>query len=274
MIAGAGAVAALLALAGGAATAAERIVALAPHLAELVCDVGACAQLVGVVAYTDAPPQAAKLPQVGSALAINPEAVLALQPSRVLAWTGGTPPATVARLRGLGLKVQEIGIADLDAIGAALESLGTSLGHTAEGRVAAQAYRQRLSALRAQYQGRSRLRVLYQIETGPVYTINGKSPISAALSLCGGDNVFAALPTLSAVVGDEAVLAADPDAVVYAADEDARGMSAYWRRLGSARAADPARRVAVDANALTRQSPRVLDGIEQVCAGLDRVRGR
>lgn len=255
-----------------AAAAAERIVVLAPHLAELVCAVGACAELVGVVAYTDAPPAATRLPQVGSAFAVNAEAVLALRPSLVLAWGGGTPAATVERLRGLGLRVETVTIGDLDAIGAELASLGRRLGHADAGRDAAGAYAQRLAALRERYRGRPRLRVFYQLESGPVYTISGDSPISAALSLCGGDNVFAALPTISAVVSDEAVLAADPDAVVVADDEDLRGIAAYWRRLAPARAADPARRVVIDAHALTRQSPRVLDGVAQLCAGLERVR--
>lgn len=266
------AVALAAALASRPAVAAERIVTLAPHLAELVCDVGACDKLVGVAAYTDAPPQAARLPQIGSALSINLEAVLALAPTRVLAWDGGTPAAAVARLRGLGLKVEPITIRDLDAIGPTLERLGTELGHATDGAAAAKAYRQRLASLRAQYRGRPRLRVFYQIESGPVYTVNRDSPISAALDLCGADNVFAGLPTLSAVVGREAVLAADPDAVVYTDDEDRRGLAAYWARLGPVRAASPARQVSVDANALTRQSPRVLDGIAQLCAGLDRVR--
>lgn len=252
------------------ARAEERIVTLAPHLAELSCAVGACAALVGVAEYTDVP-AAAELPRVGGNT-INLEAVLALRPTRVLAWDGGTPVMAIERLRSLGLRVDAIRVRDLDEIGAALETVGERLGHAREGREAAQAYRQRLAGLRAQYRGRSRLRAFYQIDTGPVYTVNGQSPISAALSLCGADNVFAALPTISAVVGAEAVVAANPDVVVYTSFEDPQGLAAYWSRLRPARAADPRRQVRVEANQLTRQSPRVLDGIAALCEGLDRVR--
>lgn len=266
------AVAMLLATQTGTAAGGERIVTLAPNLAELVCAVKACRQLVGVSAYTDAPAEAAKLPQVGSAFSVNLEAVLALQPTRVLAWGGGTPAATISRLRELGLSVEVVSIGDLDDIAGALESLGADLGHATDGEAAADDYRLRLAALRARYQDRPRLRVFYQIESAPAYTVNGDSPITAALDLCGADNVFSSLPALSSVVSPEAVLAVDPDAVVYAQDEDRRGMAAYWQKLASARAADASRQVAVDANTLTRQSPRVLDGIAQLCEGLDRVR--
>lgn len=262
----------LLSLTATTATAATRIITLAPHLAELACAVGACADLVGVAAYTDAPAAAARLPKIGDATGVNPEAVLALRPSLVLAWDGGTPPATIARLRQLGLRVELVRVRSLDDIAPALQALGAQLGREPAAARAAQDYREGLARLRARYAQRPRLRVFYQIESGPAYTVNRDSPISAALSLCGGDNIFAALPTLSGTVSAEAVLAADPEVLVYTSDENRAALQAYWARLKGARAADPRRQVVVDANALTRQSPRVLDGIAALCEGLDRVR--
>ena len=45
-------------------------------------------------------------------------------------------------------------------------------------------------------------------------TVNGDHFISHLLSLCGGSNVFADLQPLSASVSPEAVVAADPQAMV------------------------------------------------------------
>jgi iron complex transport system substrate-binding protein len=250
---------------------AERIVALAPHLAELSCAIGACSRLVGVAAYTDAPAQAAALPQVGDAFSVNLEAVLQLQPDLVLAWDGGTPPATVQRLRGLGLRVETLAIRDLDGIGIALARLGALTGAPAAD-AAATAYRERLAALRARYRDRARLRAFYQTETDPAFSLNRRSPIHEALALCGADNVFADLPALAAAVGAEAVIAARPDVVVHSQQEDAAAIARYWRRFPQLPPADARRRVVVDGNTLTRQSPRMLDGVEQLCEGLDRVR--
>lgn len=255
----------------GATDAAERVVALAPHLAELACAVGACGHLVGVVAYTDAPAQAAELPQVGDAFSVNLEALLRLQPDLVLAWDGGTPPATVERLRGLGLDVETVAIRDLDGIGAALLQVGTRIGAAETARAVA-AFRARLQALRTRYGDRARLRAFYQTETAPAFSINRRSPIHEALKLCGADNVFADLPALAAAVGREAVIAAQPEVVVHSHQEDVGAIDAYWSRLPQLPPSDPRRRVVVDGNTLTRQSPRMLDGVEQLCAGLDRVR--
>src|ERR1044071_9701260 len=70
--------------------AAERVRTLSPHLAELVCAAGACDRLAGVVAYSDYPPQVAKLPHVGDAFNLNLEQLAALQPDLVISWDGGS----------------------------------------------------------------------------------------------------------------------------------------------------------------------------------------
>ncbi len=265
-------VASVLLLAAASAQAAERIVTLAPHLAELVCAVGACDRLVGVAEYTDAPLQAAALPQVGNAFSVNLEAVLALRPDLVLSWDGGNSPELLRRLRPLRLHVEAVTVRGLDDIADALERVGVLTGDLPEAQRAAQAYRRQLAALREQYAGRRRLRAFYHTETDPPFSINRSSPIHAALDLCGADNVFAAMPAIAGAVSLEAIVAANPEVVVFAQQEDPAAIARLWTRLSVMPAADPARHVIVDANTLTRQSPRVLDGIAQLCAGIDRVR--
>lgn len=262
--------AAILAVAAVSASAAStRVVTLAPHLAELVCAAGGCDRLVGVADFTDVA-QAAHVPRVGNAYAANAEAVLALRPDWVLVWDGGTPSATVQRLTTLQLPVEQIAVHGLDDIPRALEHIGERLGTRTAARAAAQAYRERLRALRAQYAQRAPLRVFYQIETAPAFTINRRSPIHEALSLCGATNVFADLPAIASAVNDEAVIAAHPDVVVTTDFEDRAALDAYWGRFPQLPAAR--HRVVVSADVMTRSSPRVLDGVQQLCEGLDRVR--
>src|SRR5690349_10905302 len=65
---------------------AKRIVTLAPYLTELAYSAGAGTHLVGVSAYSDYPPEARALPQVGTAMGPDVEAIAALKPDLVLAW--------------------------------------------------------------------------------------------------------------------------------------------------------------------------------------------
>ena len=80
----------------------QRIVSLLPSLTETVCELGACARLVGVDRYSNWPEAVRKLPQVGGGLDPNIEAVVALRPDVVLV---ATSTRAADRLRALGLTV-------------------------------------------------------------------------------------------------------------------------------------------------------------------------
>ena len=247
-----------------------RVVTLAPHLAELVCAAAGCETLVAVTAYSDFPPEISKLPMVGDVAQLNLEAVLALRPTQVIAWDGGTPAAQLDRLKTVKLPVTALRIERLDEVADALVQLGSLLGTAERAEAAARDYRQRLAALRATHAEAKPLRVLYQIETAPVYSINRASPISEAITLCGGVNVFADLPTLAAPVTDEAVLAARPQLVIHE-PADAAAVTAYWARFAQAARSQP-RLVAIDPDLLARAGPRLAQGVEQLCAALDATR--
>ncbi|MDP9139989.1 MAG: helical backbone metal receptor [Pseudomonadota bacterium] len=263
-----------LVAAGASAQPTSRIITLAPHLAELVCDVGRCDALVGVAKHSDMERLTSKPVQIGDAFNVNLESVLALRPTLVLAWTGGTPPQLIERLRALGIKVEMVQVQKLADVADALRQVGHAAGSVDQGERAAQAYLKHLQALQKNYRQRPRLRVFYQIETAPAFSINRNSPISEVLDLCGADNVFTDLPTLAAAVSMESVLAAQPQAVVFSVQDGADAIAAYWARLPELAPADPRFRLAVDGNTLTRQSPSVLRGVAEVCEGLERIRAQ
>ncbi|WP_420467240.1 cobalamin-binding protein [Panacagrimonas sp.] len=258
----------------GSGAAAGGVVTLAPHLAELVCAAGACDQLVGVGRYSDYPPEIVGRTQVGDAFAVNLEAVLALQPDLVLAWDGGMPPATIERLRSLGLNVESLRVRRIEDIGLALLRIGGLLG-TEDAACAAEAeFRRRIQALREAYRDAEPIRVLYQLGREPVYTIGAQSPISEAIELCSGINVFADLGRIAGAVGREAVIAADPDAIVFGSQDDAAGIRASWAAHPRLRAVARQNLYAINADVLARATPRMAQGIEQLCQALDQARAR
>ena len=257
-----------------AASAAPRIVTLAPHLAELVCAIGACKQLAGVVRYTDYPAEAAAKPLVGDAINVNFELLLALKPDLVLVWDGGTSAQTIARLRELELRVEPVRIRTLNDVAKAMHHIGQLSGNSAGAGLAVNFYYHRLDRLRRDNAGKSKLRVMYQIELDPIYTITERSPINEAITLCGGENIFARLPQIAPTVGREAVLAANPDVVLFTQQDDVRGIRKLWRQWPKMRAAAFGTLYTLDANLMDRQAPRLLDGVEQLCQALDQARAR
>ena len=254
--------------------AAERVIALSPHLAELACAAGGCERLVGVVAWSDYPERVKALPQVGDAFAVNVEQVVALRPDLVLAWDGGTPREVVDRLRGLKLRVETLAIRRLDEVGDGLRRVGAWLGSPGAGEMAAQRYGARLARLRQRHRGLPELSVFYQIEANPPYSVNRDSPISQAIELCGGRNVFADLPMLAAPVNREAVLARDPQVVVYARQDDVAAIRGYWGRGPGVAATRAGALYEIDGNLLDRATPRLLAGIEQLCDAINDARAK
>lgn len=253
---------------------AERVVALAPHLAELVCAAGACDQLVGVVKYSDYPPELRDRAQVGDAFTVNPEAVLALRPTLVLSWDGGTAKRALEQIERLGLRVQSVRVRSLEDVGLALLRVGALLSTEDAACAAEQTFRKRIDALRARYANATPIDVLYQLEPEPVFTINRESPISEALALCGARNIFGHHAKLAGPVGRESVLAADPGAIVFGRQDDVEGIRAGWLRFPGLRAVRSNNLIAVDADTLARATPRMAEGVETLCKALDEARAR
>lgn len=287
-------VAALLALWSAAATAAEvvvtddagathrfaapvaRMVTLAPHLTELAWAVGAGATVVGRDSWSDHPAAARAVPSVGDAFRLDLERVVATRPQAVLAWGGGTPAAVVEKVRALGIPVVLLEPRTLDDPARHLELVGALTGHGAEAAAAARAYRERLAALRAAHSGATKVRVFYQVSEQPLYTVNGRQPIGLMLELCGGLNPFAALGALAPVVGEEAVVAADPELILTHAGEggSAAALAARWGRWPGLAATKAGAFVALDGDLVTRPGPRMAEGAAAVCAALAGARAR
>jgi iron complex transport system substrate-binding protein len=111
----------------------------------------------------------------------------------------------------------------------------------------------------------------------PLLTVNGRHIISDVVGLCGGRNLFAALSPLVPPVSVEAVIEADPEAIITTSnDATPRGDEGLeiWRALPKLRATARGNLVALRAETIHRQSPRILDGAADLCERLEEVRAR
>lgn len=253
---------------------AARVIALSPHLAELVCAAGACDQLVGVVEHSDFPERVRALPRVGDAHAANAEAILALRPDLILVWDGGTPVRTIAQLERLKLRVERIHTRSLDDVGMAVLRVGALLGTEDAACATQKGYAKAIDSLRARYAGAPPIDAMYQLEPEPVFTVNRDSPISEAFAVCGARNVFGDYGRLAGPVGRESVLAADPGAIVFGQQDDVAGIRRGWQRFPQMRAVRANNLIAIDADRLSRATPRMALGIAQLCEALDGARAR
>ncbi|QLQ23564.1 MAG: cobalamin-binding protein [Dechloromonas sp.] len=254
---------------------ARRIVTLAPHATELLYAAGAGDRLVGTVEYSDYPPAAKKVPRVGSYDRFDLEAISALRPDLIIAWESGNPAAQVAKLRALGLTVYSTQPNRLEDVAGQIERYGRLAGSVAAADAAAAQFRQRLERLRRTHAGKPPVRVFYQIWINPLMTVGGPQIISDAIRLCGGENVFGHLPQMAPTVSVEAVLAADPEAIVATGMGDARpDWLNDWNKWPRMTAVKRGNLFHINPDLMQRHTPRILDGAEQLCADLEIARGR
>ena len=265
--------AAFTATALAATPPARRILSLAPNLTEIAYAAGAGSSLVGTVEFSDYPAAAKALPRVGDAWRVDMEQVLALRPDVVLAWPTGTPAATIGRLRQLGLEVIEVPTQSLAEVPAALRQVGRIAGTADVAEQAARDFETRVAQQRLRYSQRSPLTVFIEIDDEPIYTVNGRHVISEIVELCGGHNVFAALPQLAPSISAESVLAADPQVIV-STDDTLADPLAQWRRWPRMRAVRAGTIYALPSDLVTRASPRLAQGVEVTCEALERARAR
>ncbi len=249
---------------------AERIVALAPHLAEIAFAAGAGGKLVGVSSFSRHPAEAQRLPVVATYGRIDIERLIALRPDLVLAWQSGNSPLQIDRLQRAGIRVFVTEVRALADIPRIVREVGALAGSVELAEARARDFETEVDHLRRRYASQRRVAVFLEIWHQPMLTVSGAHLISDALGLCGGRNVFAAARTLTPLVSREQILDARPEAIV----TSGFGNEALpaWKGLESVPAVRNRRIYAIDAESLHAQGLQVLEGVRTLCQRLELAR--
>ena len=254
---------------------AQRIVTLAPHLAETVFAAGAGERIVGAVDYSTYPEAAARIPRVGGYSRFDLEAVAALRPDLIVAWESGNAPAHLQKLRRLGIPIYLSQPNRIEDIAREIERIGALAGTRQTADAAASAFRLRLADLRTRHADRPVVRTFYEVWHQPLKTVSGPQIISSVIRLCGGENVFGALTAMAPDVTVEAVLAANPEAIVASGMGEARPeWLDDWQARPGLLVAQRRNLFFIPPDLIQRHTPRLLDGAERLCQHLEAARSR
>lgn len=249
---------------------AQRVVALAPHLAELIYDAGAGDVLVGVTEYSNYPAAALDKPRIGDAFRFDLERILALRPDLIIAWDSGNPGAALDRLEQLGLRVWRTELLLPEGIATLLEQIASATGRPPP--QSAESVRQKLRSLERTNAAHFRIRYFYQVAEKPLFTLNGAHLVSQGLARCGGENIFAQEPVLAPQVAHEAVLLGQPQVVFAPHTKGQPDPLAHWRKWPRMDAVRNEALVLLNADEISRATSRTLDSLAYACEQLDQVR--
>ncbi|MFZ4877252.1 cobalamin-binding protein [Janthinobacterium sp. Mn2066] len=254
---------------------AQRILALAPHITELLFAAGGGDKIAGVVSYSDYPEAAKKLPQVGDNRQFDMERIIAMKPDLIVVWMHGSAERQIAMLRQLKVPIFHSEPRKLADIPDSLERLGQLMGTESVAKPVAAQLRGQLASLTARYAQRPPVRMFYQVWDKPLYTLSGASIVSDAMRVCGAQNIFAALKVVAPVVTQEGVLQEDPEAIFGTSEKSdprSEGGLAMWRAFPSMKAVRSNNLFRLNGDLLNRAGPRMIEGTAALCEKIELAR--
>jgi len=241
-----------------------RVVTLTPSATELVHAVGATGLLVGVDEYSTFPAEVAGLPEVGSFLAPNLEAILRLDPDLVI--TDDIHADVEAALRDAGIESLTCDMHSLADVRAGLEKVAARLGRVEAGRRAVAEIEVAVDAAGGHRHGR-RPRVLAVIdrEVGGLGNMVAAGPgswVDELLAIVGAENVLAAAGVRYPKITPEEILRGAPEVIVDASFvAAAERPAADWASVAEVPAVRDGRVVVLKEPYFLSPSPRVAEAL-------------
>lgn len=252
---------------------ARRIATLSPGATELTYAAGAGEQVVAVVSFSDYPPEAKQVASVGSHTRIDLEALVSLAPDLVIGWVTGNPAEQLETLEALGVPVFYIEPHTIEGVASAIERLARLAGTEAAGQQVADSFRHQMARLKTLYAEREPVTTFYQVWNEPLMSVNDQHLIGQVMQLCGAVNVVGEQPRLVPRLDDEAVLAANPEAIVAGGmGEENRHWLTHWEQYSHLMAVTNSHLFFVPPSLIQRPTPRLVEGTKILCEQLDSVR--
>lgn len=237
---------------------ARRVVSLMPSYTEIIFELGAGKDLVGVSNFCNWPPETSKIEKTGDYMRPNLEKVYSLKPDTVFAgaWADAS---TSKQLSTMGIKVvslsEEKSAADIFAT---VRRIAAELGRKREGEKLVK----KLSAQMPAKLPEKAPKVYLEADTGG-WTAGGRSFLSDAVRLAGGRNIFAGEKRGYFQASWEEVLLLDPEAVILLSGTEEEFLA---RPMAKGLAAARAGRIitGLDRDAFSRPGPRLFNEIKKL----------
>ncbi len=256
----------------------QRIVTLAPAIAETVAQIlgteAASRQIVGVSEYTDFPVELKAKPSIGPYFKPNLEAILALKPDLVIATRDGNPKEIVDQLRKWKIPVLEIQSQSIQEMMDSEIRVGQALGHKDVAEKQVSQMKSEMSRIKKNAQIRDqnlnkKQKVMFQLDQDPLVVAGGRSFLSEILTLMGAENIYRDDPSAYPKVSVESVFQKNPDwilCIAFSSVDQQRfeGMKKKWERFSQLEAIKKKQVVVFHSDALVRPGPRLMEGVRQL----------
>ena len=250
-----------------------RVVALAPHIVENLFAIGAGDNIVGTVDYADYPAEAKNIERIGGYYGISLEKLLALKPDLVIGWKSGNQSGDLEQIKRLGIKIHLSDPKKIEEVANELITFGKFTGRIEQSKLVANTFNTKLKNIKKQQQGKKILTGFYQLWPEPMMTVSENTWINQLIETCHVSNVFAHSPTDYPQISIENVVMAKPQ-IIITPDEKSKTPQPVvnWQKWPEVPAVKNNHFIRVNADLLHRFSPRMLEGLADMCDKIDASR--
>ncbi len=197
-----------------AGSAPKRVVSLNPTTTEIVFAIGAGDRLVGRTHWDLYPPDAESVPDLGSGIRPNVEAVLGARPDLVLLYASNDNRPAAVRLRAAGVKTLSLKVDHISDFHRAVRLIGLLLGDIGRAATVSDSVARTLDRVRQATASLPRPKVFWHIWDAPLITIGHGSYMDELITIAGGTNVYGDMPAASPTIGIEDVLKRNPRYII------------------------------------------------------------
>jgi vitamin B12 transport system substrate-binding protein len=251
----------------------QRIIALAPHIVEMLFELGVGDKIVGTTAHSDYPAAANKIPRIGNYARLKIEKILAFQPDLIIAWRTGNPSDDLARLEQLGLNVVYSDPQSLSDVARELRYFGQLANVPEQAELQAKKYENDLLTIKNTYQKRAPISAFYELWSRPLTTVSKNDWPQQHLNICGASNPFVDAKGTYPQIGLEQVVIAKPQLIIQPESAGEPNPDAVnWRQWQEIPATKHNQFIQPNSDKLHRMTPRLLIELEQLCIGIDKAR--
>ena len=182
------------------------IIALSPHIVEMLYDIGAGGQIIGTTEYSDYPIAAKNIPRIGNYLGIQIERVIELKPDLIIAWKTGNPSSDLAKLKQLGFTIKYSQPNTFEDLAKEMKIFGALTGNAIQGNIQAEKFLIELAQIKKSYKSKPPITAFYELWSTPLTTIAKSSWPQQFLNICKINNPFKAVGTPYPQVNIEQIL--------------------------------------------------------------------
>ncbi|GAA5140968.1 cobalamin-binding protein [Thalassotalea piscium] len=247
-----------------------KIIALAPHIVEMLFEIGAGDLIIGTTDYADFPEQAKAIPRVGNYTKLSIEQILSLAPDIVIAWRTGNPSDDLARLKKMGVNIVYSNPTLLEDVGKEIATFAMLVGKEEQGKKIGQAFSTRLAKIKAQYKDKQPITIFYELWSRPLTTVANHSWLQQQLDICKASNPFIDSATDYPQVSVEQVVLSAPEIIIQPTGSGHNNADTVnWQQWPTIPAVKNNAFLTPNADKMHRMSSRVLDELTLLCQQID-----